>query len=372
LPYHVYIASSGSRAGRSITFNVTDDWIRERIVEPWERGDDIVIGGRQWTLRGVHVRIYEGDEVVGSGLDAWNAMVRAATDKTDDFLRRAAGSSARVGRDDFAEDRRAVMVVYGRNGRARQAMFDFLRAVDLRPMEWTELVGAANIGAPYIGEVLDGAFARAQAAVILSTPDDLARLRSEFIPEGDPDREAEVRGQARPNVFFEAGMAMGRFPRRTILTELGQLRPASDVAGRHAVRLNEGPECRRDLAQRLENAGCTTNTTGTDWLSAGNFSPVASDNPMDGFGGLLVNPLIPRIDALLADLQGQDGYVAWRVAEVYNELVRQAGVPGIPRADRQTSSTLAAAAGVSGRPASRSKMDAQEMRTLLNQVRAQL
>jgi predicted nucleotide-binding protein len=145
-------------------------------------------------------------------------------------------------------------VIHGRNGQATKAMFAFLRAIDLRPMEWTELVGEANLGAPYIGDVLDAAFERAQAVVVLSTPDDLSRLRADLIPEGDPEREAEIRGQARPNVFIEAGMALGRFPNRTILTELGRLRLASDLLGRHTVRLHQGPECRQDLALRLENA----------------------------------------------------------------------------------------------------------------------
>jgi hypothetical protein len=67
-------------------------------------------------------------------------------------------------------------------------------------------------------------------------------------------------------------MALGLFPDRTVIVELGQLRPVSDIGGRHVVRMNDTPEKRQDLAQRLETAGCLVNRAGTDWYRAGNFS----------------------------------------------------------------------------------------------------
>ena len=118
---------------------------------------------------------------------------------------------------------------------------------------------------------MDAAFDAAQAIVVLLTPDDVAYLRSEYA-SGDEDPETTPLAQARPNVLFEAGMAMGRDPKRTVLVELGQLRPFSDVVGRHAVRINRSPERRKELAQRLETAGCAVNLTGDDWLSAGDFA----------------------------------------------------------------------------------------------------
>jgi len=106
-------------------------------------------------------------------------------------------------------------------------------------------------GSPYIGQILDIAFDAAQAIVVLLTPDDIAYLRREYAT-GDDDPEREPLAQARPNVLFEAGMAMGRNPERTILVELGKLRPFSDVAGRHAVRMDDSAARRKDLAQRLD------------------------------------------------------------------------------------------------------------------------
>lgn len=82
-------------------------------------------------------------------------------------------------------------------------------------------MAATGKGSPYIGEILDEAFSKAQAVVVLMTPDDEGYLRQVFRSPGDPPHETKLTPQARLNVLFEAGMAMGRSPERTILVELG-------------------------------------------------------------------------------------------------------------------------------------------------------
>ncbi len=167
-----------------------------------------------------------------------------------------------------------VFVIHGRNDAARRDMFAFLRSIGLQPIEWSEALNATGSASPYIGEVLDTAFGMAQAVVVLMTPDEIAYLLPAH-RHGDGDPEGDAKPQARPNVLFEAGMAMGRDPKRTVLVELGWVRPFSDVAGRHAVRLNNSPEKRKDLAQRLKTAGCAVNLDGNDWLNTGDFSAPA-------------------------------------------------------------------------------------------------
>jgi hypothetical protein len=133
----------------------------------------------------------------------------------------------------------------------------------------------------------DAAFSVAQAVVVLMTPDDVAELREPFRSPHDPPYESRLTGLARPNVLFEAGMAMGRDPDRTIIVELGTLRPFSDIAGRHTVRLSNATQTRQELAQRLETAGCPVNLRGRDWHTEGDFnltpvqSPPASQNDSD-------------------------------------------------------------------------------------------
>lgn len=173
------------------------------------------------------------------------------------------------------EPRRAntVFVVHGRDSKAREAIFTFLRAVGLRPLEWSQAVALTGKGSPYVGEILDAAFREAAAIVILMTPDDDARLRPEFLNSRDGKSERELTGQARPNVLFEAGMAFGRNADSTVLVQIGDLRPFSDVGGRHAVHLSNTFASRQDFLTKLSNAGCSVDLTGSDWNTAGDFSP---------------------------------------------------------------------------------------------------
>jgi len=122
---------------------------------------------------------------------------------------------------------------------------------------------------------LDAAFSNAQAVVVLLTGDDEAQMRPDLRKTGDPSYELVLTPQARPNVLFEAGMAMAYSPERTVLVEFGNLRPFSDVAGRHTVRMDGSTEKRQELAIRLEKAGCPVKTTGTDWHRAGDLRPHA-------------------------------------------------------------------------------------------------
>jgi len=173
-----------------------------------------------------------------------------------------------------------VFVVHGRNSTARDAVFAFLRAIGLRPLEWSQAIRLARGGAPYVGEILEAAFREAAAVVVLITPDDEARLRRAFIRSEDPGYERNLTGQARPNVLFEAGMAFGRDPNSTVLVQIGEVRPFSDVAGRHVVRLSNQPSSRQEFATKLANAGCNVDTSGADWLSAGDLTSQPSSTAL--------------------------------------------------------------------------------------------
>ncbi len=164
-----------------------------------------------------------------------------------------------------------VFVVHGRNDKLRESMFNFLRALGLNPIEWSQAIQATQKASPYIGEILDIAFGQAQAIIVMFSGDDDARLREEFLRQNDQPYEKELTPQPRPNVIFEAGMAMGRNEDRTILVQVGELRPISDIAGRHMTRLDNSSQKRQELVTKLQGAGCEVNTSGTDWLSVGDF-----------------------------------------------------------------------------------------------------
>ena len=164
-----------------------------------------------------------------------------------------------------------VFVVHGRDLAARDAVFAFLRSLALRPLEWNQALRLTRKGSPYVGEILDAAFGEAAAIVVLLTPDDEARLKREFVHHRDPSFERELSGQARANVLFEAGMAFGKNANSTVLVQLGETRPFSDVGGRHVIHLSDSPASRQEFATKLANAGCNVDTSGTDWLTAGSF-----------------------------------------------------------------------------------------------------
>lgn len=168
-------------------------------------------------------------------------------------------------------DSTKVFVVHGRNALVRDAMFQFLRAVGLKPIEWSQATALCGKGSPFVGEILETAFKSAQAVVVIISGDDEAKLRKEFLLDSDPNYEKKFTPQARPNVLFEAGMAFGFHPDRTILVEVGKSRPFSDMAGRHTVRLDNSTQRRQDLARRLKTAGCSVELSGSDWHSVGDF-----------------------------------------------------------------------------------------------------
>jgi predicted nucleotide-binding protein len=177
-----------------------------------------------------------------------------------------------------------VMVVHGRDTAARDAMFEFLLALRLHPMEWSQLVSGTGSAAPYVGQVLDHAFAEAAAVVVLLTPDDEARLREPFRDANDPEHERRLTPQARANVLFEAGMALGLHPERTVIVELGKVRPFSDIHGRHVVRLDGSTASLIDIANRLEAAGCLVDRSGTSWALTERFEAILR-GPRDGRAG---------------------------------------------------------------------------------------
>jgi predicted nucleotide-binding protein len=171
------------------------------------------------------------------------------------------------GRIMFATNRKLVMVIYGHDKEANDALFDWLRAIGLQPQEWSQVIRAAGSASPYIGQALERAFSNAQAVVAFFTPDERVLARS----ASSTDLSA-WRMQARPNVLIEAGMALTTHPDRTVLVMLGDQQLPSDLAGRHYVRLSRTSAAPlHDLTGRLEQAGCDTDTTGTAWLDPARF-----------------------------------------------------------------------------------------------------
>ncbi len=225
--------------------------------------------------RGINISKFSSDEDLSVIRNAAQNAIPASVviPRQNPIVDSKKPSRKRIGKPKTASRRgNTVFVVHGRNESARKAVFDFLRTIGLQPIEWNQAIKKTGLPSPYVGEILETAFREAAAVVVLLTPDDEAQLRKSLRKPKDPSFEKKLTGQARPNVIFEAGMAFGRNPNSTVIVELGNLRPFSDIAGRHVLHLSNQPTSRQEFATKLANAGCNVDTTGTDWLTVGDFS----------------------------------------------------------------------------------------------------
>jgi predicted nucleotide-binding protein len=171
---------------------------------------------------------------------------------------------------------KTVFVVHGRDMVLRDSMFAFLRAIGLDPLEWEQAIRRARRGAnPFVGDVIDEVMDQAQAVLVLFSPDDLVHLKDQFVDrKTERHTEGTAQGQARPNVLFEAGLAMGRHQEKTVLVEIGSVKRFSDIGGRHMLRFNGSPASRHDLVGRLRMLRCDLDVDGRrDWLDVGEFEP---------------------------------------------------------------------------------------------------
>ncbi|MFC4055077.1 CATRA conflict system CASPASE/TPR repeat-associated protein [Actinomadura syzygii] len=167
---------------------------------------------------------------------------------------------------------RDVFVVHGRDEAARVAVFELLRALGLRPLEWEDLVAMTGKPSPFLGEVIAHAMPLAQAVVVLMTPEDVVRLHPDLRDPHDDGAENGPVMQARPNVLLELGMALAVHPDRTLILLAGDQRPVTDVGGRNYVRIRRDSGFREKIANRLRLAGCPIAPAGPGWRSAGDFS----------------------------------------------------------------------------------------------------
>lgn len=275
-----------------------DEATLERMVlAPYRQGLPITINGRTIPIEDVtRIRVTSSDVpgstlmemvrqerndskvgIIGGPSTAWRAAAKA-TDVTDQFITGPPGrmdvtphtlrGSERAG----SVDRRSVFLVAGRDNAAVDAVLAFVRALGLRVVEWDHAVARTGIPNPYVGDVVVAGMGMADATLVLLTPDDVVSLRPDLVRDSDTADERSISGQARPNVYYEAGIADALGRERTVIVEVGRVKPFSDVAGRHVVRFDGTDASRNSLVSRLILAGLEPDRTGNGWLRAGDVT----------------------------------------------------------------------------------------------------
>jgi len=185
----------------------------------------------------------------------------------EELVRRSAVAAVTPPAADVQPDPNTVFLVHGQDRDAVEMVRALLREVGLSPIDFEDARRVSGKPLPYVGDVLDVAFANARAVLVLFTPDErvelVERLRDRTLP-------IVVEHQPRPNVLIEAGIALISHPDRTVIVEMGEIRNISDLAGRHMVRMTaDTPAKRSEIVDRLKDAGCDPVRDGSKWMEVG-------------------------------------------------------------------------------------------------------
>ncbi|GGL14637.1 hypothetical protein Sme01_18480 [Sphaerisporangium melleum] len=221
------------------------------------------------------VRHLDADlEAINSGRERTERVIEELTGTTRRPPAEPGGTRAH---DDPAAGRqRNVFVVHGRDRRLRDAFFDFLRALDLRPLEWTQLVRLSGGASPFLGDVVVRAPDHTQAALVLLSPDDVVSLHPELHKANEDPFEVRPTCQPRPNVLIELGIALGSYPDRTVIVHVGRHKPIADLNGRTYLRFDGSATALGKIAEALKAAGCAVDDTGMDWRNPARFSSISA------------------------------------------------------------------------------------------------
>ncbi len=339
--YHVRISVRDERHDEVKT-DLDAETLEQQILEPYRKSSPITINGKVLPLDAVsRIRISKSEEPSASiverlrSRDRNSQVVRlggpgyqwraagAATDVTDEYIAGPPGadlvvSSANAletspdGAEQPPADRRTVFIVAGRDQAAVGAVVATLRALGLRIVEWEHAVAKTGLPNPYVGDVVEAGLRMADAVVVILTPDDVVRLRDDLTRDDDGPEERDVSMQARPNVYYEAGIADTLGRDRTVILEVGKVKPFSDASGRHVVRYDGSSGRRNVLAERLRVAGLVVDTSGEDWLHVGELTDVlhAAESAfertvtMESPSVVDKERLIAQIDGLVNQLAG--------------------------------------------------------------------
>lgn len=330
MPYfHVRLTVPGQRHDE-VKNDLDADTLERQFLAPYRAGSPVTVNGKTIPIDAIErirvtatevpsaqiisqLRAEDASSSVffagGPGYD-WRAASRGS-DVTDQFITGPPGSAAEQQRDEIIEgasssvgDVGSVFIIAGRDFQAVYAITALLRAVGLRVVEWEHAVARTGLPNPYVGDVVDVGLRMARAAIVLLTPDDLVQLREDLIRDEDGPDERETRGQARPNVYYEAGIADTLGRERTIIVEIGNVKSFSDAAGRHVVRYDGSPGKRHALVERLRVAGLAVDASGQEWLNVGDMSAVLDSTarqPAGVMAGSVVDKAeaVGRIDELL-------------------------------------------------------------------------
>lgn len=155
------------------------------------------------------------------------------------------------------KNRGKAFLIHGRDLDAANWLRECLEDLDILVVRWEDAVRVTSSASPYTLDVVKAGLNASDVAIVLFTPDEDVSLR-EIFRSGQQD----IGQQARPNVWIEAGMALGLSRDSVVLVEMTGCRPASDLNGLNYVHMDPNSDRHaflRVLENRLQSCGCRTN-----------------------------------------------------------------------------------------------------------------
>jgi hypothetical protein len=210
LAFHVQISRSFHHARE---FNLSEEHLRQTILDPWRRGERIELGDREWEPRDSDLLILEGPELslpelgIGQG---WSNAEKSSENVTRQLLAGPTGTSRKV-------------AVLAETLTAQLSVTTLLERLGLTPVDW--------------------AVARSQIA---ATGGDVgfALLVIEQVPPSS-------------TWLFEAGLAIGAMGDRAIAAQFGSEEPPTELQRFEVIRLApDDSSSLRALSEGLRRAGC--------------------------------------------------------------------------------------------------------------------
>ncbi|MFI5958418.1 CATRA conflict system CASPASE/TPR repeat-associated protein [Cryptosporangium sp. NPDC051539] len=163
-------------------------------------------------------------------------------------------------------DPRKVLVICGPDDRVRARVHDWLRMLDLRPVEREECVNHLGEAPPSEIDVLLAGLELAQAALIVLTPESVTWKNGTLEAV-----DAGARAIGDP-MTLRIGLALGALSyRRTLIVEAGSPIVPPGLELRRPIRLDDTELSKRTMAGRLALARCDVRLTGSEWLDPGMF-----------------------------------------------------------------------------------------------------
>jgi predicted nucleotide-binding protein len=121
-----------------------------------------------------------------------------------------------------------AFLICGRDNKSNDAITELMFSWGVSTMTWTraKVLARTTLGrTPTIFEIVQAGMRESQCIIALFTPDMNGTLRREFVRDA---REGAGLRQPRANVLFEAGVALGLYPDKTILVDMGSVEIGSD------------------------------------------------------------------------------------------------------------------------------------------------